>query len=142
MRKLFSANSARIGRFDGPPVCDAVPDTMTEGSPDGLKADLTGLLGKASVFHRAIDLVRYASDASPYRLIPQIVALPRTTADIVKLFRYCHEKGRHATFRAGGTASGVTSQGPNAPVPSKFLPIVHCGVRSWKSRIVASLKME
>jgi hypothetical protein len=30
----------------------------------------------------------------------------------------------------GGTASAVTSQGPNAPVASKFLPIVHCGVRS------------
>jgi hypothetical protein len=27
----------------------------------------------------------------------------------------------------GGTASGVTSHGPNDPVPSKFLPIVHCG---------------
>ena len=40
MRKLFLANSARIGRFDGAPVCDAVPASMTEGSPDGLKADL------------------------------------------------------------------------------------------------------
>jgi len=30
----------------------------------------------------------------------------------------------------GGTASGVTSHGPNDPVASKFLPIVHCGVRS------------
>lgn len=104
MKKLFSANPERIGRFDGPRVCDAVPASMTEGSPDGLKTDLIDLLGKASVFHRALDLVRYASDASPYRLIPQIVALPRTTADIVKLFRYCQEKGRHATFRAGGTS--------------------------------------
>src|ERR1700743_1209038 len=104
MKKLFSANSARIGRVNGPPVCDAVPASMIEGSPSNLKADLIDLLGKANVFHRAIDLVRYASDASPYRLIPQIVALPRTTADIVKLFRYCREKGRHATFRAGGTS--------------------------------------
>src|SRR5580698_9290563 len=104
MRKLFSANAARIGRFDGPPVCDAVPDSLTEGSPEELKNDLIDLLGKANVFHRALDLVRYASDASPYRLIPQIVALPQTTADVVKLFRYCREKGRHATFRAGGTS--------------------------------------
>jgi len=69
-----------------------------------LKANLIDLLGKANVFHRALDLVRYASDASPYRLIPQIVVLPRTTDDIVKLFRYCRENGRHATFRAGGTS--------------------------------------
>jgi D-lactate dehydrogenase len=77
---------------------------MTEGSPAGLKADLIDLLGKANVFHRAIDLVRYASDASPYRLIPQVVVLPRTTDDIAKLFRYCRDTGRHATFRAGGTS--------------------------------------
>jgi D-lactate dehydrogenase len=104
MRKLFSPNPARIGRFDGPPVCDAVPASMVEGSPRNLKTDLIDLLGKANVFHRAIDLVRYASDASPYRLIPQIVALPRTIDDVVKLFRYCRENGRHATFRAGGTS--------------------------------------
>ena len=104
MRKLFSPNPARMGRFDGPPVCDAVPASMVEGSPRDLKANLIDLLGKANVFHRAIDLVRYASDASPYRLIPQVVVLPRTTDDIVKLFRYCRENGRHATFRAGGTS--------------------------------------
>src|ERR1700751_1344162 len=104
MRKLFSATPARMGRFDGPPVCDAVPVSMIEGSPGDLKADLIDLLGKANVLHRAIDLVRYASDASPYRLIPQIVVLPRTSDDIVKLFRYCREKRRHATFRAAGTS--------------------------------------
>jgi D-lactate dehydrogenase len=77
---------------------------MVEGSPRDLKANLIDLLGKANVFHRAIDLVRSASDASPYRLIPQVVVLPRTTDDIVRLFRYCRENGRHATFRAGGTS--------------------------------------
>ena len=59
---------------------------------------------------RAIDLVRYASDASPYRLVPQVVVLPRTTDDIVKLFRYCRETGRHATFRAAGTSLNGQSQ--------------------------------
>jgi D-lactate dehydrogenase len=104
MRKLFSATPARMGRFDGPPVCDAVPVSMIEGSPGDLKADLIDFLGKANVLHRAIDLVRYASDASPYRLIPQVVVLPRTSDDIVKLFRYCRERRRHATFRAAGTS--------------------------------------
>ena len=32
------------------------------------------------------------------------MVLPRTTDDIVKLFRYCRETGRHATFRAAGTS--------------------------------------
>jgi len=31
-------------------------------------------------------------------------------------------------FAPGGNSSAVTNSGPNAPVPSKFLPTVHCGV--------------
>jgi len=108
--KLFSADPARIGRFDVPPMGDAVPDSLVDGTPGGLKADLIALLGKEKVFHRAIDLVRYASDASPYRLVPQVVVLPRTTDDIIKLFRYCRENGRHATFRAAGTSLNGQSQ--------------------------------
>jgi D-lactate dehydrogenase len=108
--KLFSAKPARIGRFDGPPTCDAVSTSLVEGTPGDLKADLIALLGKEKVLHRAIDLVRYASDASPYRLVPQVVVLPRTTDDIVKLFRYCRDNGRHATFRAAGTSLNGQSQ--------------------------------
>lgn len=104
INKLFSANPARIGRFDGPPKDDAVPASLVDGTPADLKADLIGLLGRESVLHRAIDLVRYASDASPYRLVPEVVVLPCSTDDIVKLFRYCRETGRHATFRAAGTS--------------------------------------
>src|ERR1700690_889665 len=104
MRKLFSANPARMPRCDGPPKNDAVPAALVDGTPGGLKADLIALLGKQNVLHRAIDLVRFASDASPYRLIPQVVVQPRTTDDIVKLFRYCRENGRHATLRAAGTS--------------------------------------
>src|SRR5580700_8472333 len=104
IRKLLSANPAHIGRFDGPPTSDAVPASLLDGTPGNLKSDLIALLGKENVLHRAIDLVRYASDASPYRLVPQIVVLPRTTDEIVKLFRYCRETGRHATFRAAGTS--------------------------------------
>ena len=103
-RKLFSANPARIGRGNGPSKNDAVPTSMVDGTPTDLKADLIALLGKQNVLHRALDLVRFASDASPYRLIPQVVVQPRTTDDIVKLFRYCRENGRHATLRAAGTS--------------------------------------
>jgi D-lactate dehydrogenase len=110
IRKLFSTNPARIGRFDGPPTCDAVPTSLVDGPPDGLKADLIALPGKEEVLHRASDLVRYASDASPYWLVPQVVVLPRTTDDVVKLSRYCRETGRHATFRAAGTSLNGQSQ--------------------------------
>jgi D-lactate dehydrogenase len=102
--KLFSATPARIGRYEGPPKSDAVPVSLVDGTPTELKADLIALVGKQNVLHRAIDLVRFASDASPYRLIPQVVVQPRTTDDIVKLLRYCRENGRHATLRAAGTS--------------------------------------
>src|ERR1700761_4257188 len=36
--------------------------------------------------------------------------MPRTTDDIVKLFRYCRETGRHATFRAAGTSLNGQAQ--------------------------------
>jgi D-lactate dehydrogenase len=104
VRKLFSPNPARIGRFDSASTSDALPASLIDGTPSDLKADLIALLGRQNVLHRAIDLVRYASDASPYRLIPRVVVLPRTTDDVVKLFRYCRDKGRHATFRAAGTS--------------------------------------
>jgi D-lactate dehydrogenase len=38
------------------------------------------------------------------------LVLPRTTDDIVKLFRYCRGTGRHATFRAAGTSLNGQSQ--------------------------------
>src|SRR4029077_7578769 len=79
MKKLFSANPARIGRFEGTPVADAVPASLVRGTPRKLKADLIALLGKDKVLHRAIDLVRYASDASPYRLTPPLFLLAPST---------------------------------------------------------------
>jgi D-lactate dehydrogenase len=110
MRKLFSATPARIGRCEGLPKSDAVAASLAEGTPSDLKADLIALVGKQNVLHRAIDLVRFASDASPYRLIPRVVVQPRTTDEIVKLFRYCRENGRHATLRAAGTSLNGQSQ--------------------------------
>src|SRR5258706_5077627 len=110
IKKLSPGNPARIGRPDGPTTSDAVPSSLVDGPPGDRKADLLALLGKDNVLHRAIDLVRYASDASPYRLVPQVVVRPRTPDDIVKLFRYCRENGRHATLRAAGTSLNGQSQ--------------------------------
>ena len=40
------------------------------------------------------------------------------------------EAGLVRPLAPDGSSSAVTSAGPNAPVPSKFLPMVHCGVRN------------
>jgi D-lactate dehydrogenase len=110
MKKLFAPNTRAIGRPDGPPVCDAVPSAMIDGTPRELREDLVKLLGEKQVQHRLIDLVRYASDASPYRLILQVVVSPRNTKDIANILSYCRKTGRHATFRAAGTSLNGQSQ--------------------------------
>jgi hypothetical protein len=43
-KKLFSANPARIGGFDGSPTSDAIPASLVDGTPSDLKADLIALL--------------------------------------------------------------------------------------------------
>ncbi len=110
MKKIFEADSALFGRPAGPSRHDAVTDALVEGTPIGLRHALVALLGEDRVLHRLIDLVRYASDASPYRLIPQVVIMPRDAEEIAKVFAFCRETGRHATFRAGGTSLNGQSQ--------------------------------
>jgi D-lactate dehydrogenase len=100
MRKLFEPNTRAIGRPPGPPTCDAMPDSLIDGTPSELRDDLVRLVGKNQVPHRAIDLVRYAADASPYRLLPKVVVIPRNVTGVANVLAYCRETGRHATFRS------------------------------------------
>ena len=67
MKRLLSVDPTRIGRPDVPPCSDAIDESMLDGTPARLKSDLVELLGEDLVRHRITDLVRYASDASPYR---------------------------------------------------------------------------
>ena len=110
MRKLLTPHVRAMGRPAGPAQDDAVDPGGVEGTPAALKNDLIQLLGQDQVLHRVSDLVRYASDASPYRYLPQVVVLPRTVDDVRAILAYCARSGRHATFRAGGTSLNGQSQ--------------------------------
>src|SRR3984885_16321880 len=110
MHKLLTPQVARLGRPDVPPETDAVDPSFSEGTPESLKADLIELLGETQVLSRVIDLVRFASDASPYRYIPQVIVRPKNIEDVQKIFRYCSTHNRHATFRSVGTSLCVESQ--------------------------------
>jgi D-lactate dehydrogenase len=59
-----------------------VTEDRAAGTPDGLRGDLIDLLGKRKVLHKLSDLVRYASDASPYRFVPQVVVIAETVDDV------------------------------------------------------------
>ena len=101
---LLQPDTARIGHPPGRPAEDRFPEELVSGTPRDLREALMKLIGPDQVLYRAIDLVRYASDASPYRLIPQVVVAPRHIDDVLALLKYCRENGRHATFRAAGTS--------------------------------------
>src|SRR5580693_9444261 len=101
---LLQPDTARIGHPPGQPAEDRLPEELVSGTPRDLREALSELIGPDQVLHRAIDLVRYASDASPYRLIPQVVVAPRNIDDVLAILKYCRENGRHATFRAAGTS--------------------------------------
>jgi D-lactate dehydrogenase len=83
---------------------DRAPDSLAAGTAQPLRGELEALLGADRVLSRPGDLVRYASDASPYRLFPQVVVMARDAEDIGKVLAYGREKGVPVTFRAGGTS--------------------------------------
>ncbi|RST12536.1 FAD-binding oxidoreductase [Streptomyces sp. WAC05374] len=103
-------DALRPGTHHGPSH-DRVPDLVAEGSPGRLRQELTALLGPDKVLWQVSDLVRYASDASPYRFVPRIVVVAQDAGDVSALLAYAHEKGREVVFRAAGTSLNGQAQG-------------------------------
>jgi D-lactate dehydrogenase len=101
---LLQPKVARIGRPDGAALDDRAPDSLAAGTPEPLRSALLALLGPDRVLTRASDLVRYASDASPYRLFPKAVVLARDVSDVSRVFDHARRTGTPVTFRSGGTS--------------------------------------
>ncbi|WP_413754059.1 FAD-binding oxidoreductase [Streptomyces sp. R-74717] len=93
------------------PSLDRVPDRQAPGTPEPLRGELIGLLGPGKVLWKVSDLVKYASDASPYRFVPQVVVVPEDIDDISAILSYAHGKGREVVFRAAGTSLNGQAQG-------------------------------
>ncbi len=90
---------------------DRVPDELADGTPQPLRRDLEELVGESRVLRRVSDLVRYASDASPYRLIPKAVVMAHDAEDVAAVLAYGREKGIPVTLRSGGTSLNGQGQG-------------------------------
>ncbi|MEU9705316.1 FAD-binding and (Fe-S)-binding domain-containing protein [Streptomyces sp. NPDC047981] len=90
---------------------DRVPDLQSRGTPRRLREELVALLGPEKVLSKISDLVRYASDASPYRFVPQVVVVAEDIDDISAVLSYAHGKGREVVFRAAGTSLNGQAQG-------------------------------
>jgi D-lactate dehydrogenase len=92
------------------PAPDRAPDELASGTPEPLRSELTALLGGEKVLTRAIDLVSYASDASPYRLLPKAIVMARDAGDVARVFAYGRDHDIPVTLRAGGTSLNGQAQ--------------------------------
>ena len=88
-----------------------MPDALAAGTPEPLRSELVSLLGPDRVLARVSDLVRYASDASPYRLIPRVVVMAHDARDVAAVMAHGARTGVPVTFRAGGTSLNGQAQG-------------------------------
>src|SRR3954463_7452411 len=108
--ELLAPDVHRIAPEENEPSKDRAPDELASGTPEPLRSELIGLLGEDRVLTRVIDLVRYASDASPYRLLPKAVVMARDAADVAKVLDYSRASKVPVTFRAGGTSLNGQAQ--------------------------------
>jgi D-lactate dehydrogenase len=90
-------------------VSDRAPESLAAGVAQPLRGELEALLGADRVLGRAGDIVRYASDASPYRLLPRAVVMARDARDVGKTLAYGRANGVPVVFRGGG--SSLNGQG-------------------------------
>lgn len=89
---------------------DAAPQDLATGTPTALAEDLRQLVAAERVLTRPIDLIRYASDASLYRLIPKVVVLAADATEVAALFAYSRAQRVPMTFRSAGTSLSGQSQ--------------------------------
>ena len=108
---LLEADVRRIAPEAPEPTEDRAPDWVAEGTPQPLRGELEALLGGEKVLARASDLVRYASDASPYRLMPKAVVMAHDADDVASVLDYGRRAGVPVTLRAGGTSLNGQAQG-------------------------------
>jgi len=111
MHKLLQPDPSAIEPREHSPTHDRAPDDLAEGTPKWLRDDLAALVGEAQVLSRVSDLVRFATDASPYRMFPKVVVLPRDLDDVREVFAYARRVRLPVTIRAAGTSLSGQSQG-------------------------------
>jgi D-lactate dehydrogenase len=110
MQPLFAPNVQAIMPPTGTPQRDRAPDGLAVGTPRKLRDDLVELLGVDRVLARPIDLIRYATDASPYRLFPKVVVIAHNVEDVRKVLDYARRAHESVTFRAAGTSLSGQAQ--------------------------------
>jgi D-lactate dehydrogenase len=104
LRSLVDRGPAALTPGPRDPSPDAAPESLAAGVAQPLRGELESLLGADRVLSRPGDLIRYASDASPYRKLPRAVVMAKEPGDVAKVLAFGRARGIPVTFRAGGTS--------------------------------------
>lgn len=80
------------------------PSVPGKLSSKNLRLLLSQIVAENHILDRAIDRIGFASDASFYRMIPQVVVLAQSIEEIVSLFHFSRYHHVPLTFRAAGTS--------------------------------------
>jgi D-lactate dehydrogenase len=104
LRSLLDRGPGALRPETRDPSPDRAPDSLAAGIAQPLRGELEALLGADRVLARPGDLIRYASDASPYRKLPRAVVMAKEPGDVAKLLAFGRERGIPVTLRAGGTS--------------------------------------
>ena len=70
-----------------------------------------GQIPPARIFTDMITRLGLATDASFYRLVPEVVIRPQDEREVAAILRICREQKVGATFRAAGTSLSGQSVG-------------------------------
>jgi D-lactate dehydrogenase len=92
------------------PSSDRADVRFATGTAEPLASRLRAIVGDDGLLGRASDLIRFASDASPYRSIPAAVVQPRSVDQVAGLMEHARRHGIPLVFRAGGTSLNGQSQ--------------------------------
>jgi glycolate oxidase len=81
------------------------PDSRVTGNRDQIVADLIRLAGAGSVIADEDGRRAFETDAlTAFRCMPLAVVLPRSTEEVAKILRYCHDNGVKVIPRGAGTS--------------------------------------
>ena len=100
---LFSPNTDALTPLRSYAIPNRASDHLADGTHAGLGDDLIAVLGPTAVRTRVTDLVKYATDASPYRLFPQVVIIAESVEQIAKTLQYAKQNHRTVIFRVSGS---------------------------------------
>jgi D-lactate dehydrogenase len=104
LRSLLDRGPGALRPGTRGPSPDRAPDSLAAGIAQPLRGELEALLGADRVLARPGDLIKYASDASPYRKLPRAVVMAKDADDVAKVLAFGRRAGIPVTFRAGGTS--------------------------------------